>query len=217
MIGNISDLGPFGAKKFLFSNLKDFSSLGVDKDINAALASIGAFKLGEAAGPVLAEVLGPVVEAVIKDPKQAAEIARKASQIGAAVVRASSEREDTGVSVDTKTSTTKETKRDGNKIIVTTTETRTRTQTTDLDKQAEYNRKVADQLEKLGAGLPDGKIQIGNETVTVEQLKDLANSVFALLGSKGESEPINITPEEQKVPKAEDKAVPENKIPTNNK
>ncbi len=181
-----------GVNSVLFKNLglDSFSSFSNKSD---DLKNLAALAGSIAAGPALVQVLEPVVEAVLKNPQQAAEIARKASQLGAALVRGTAEPEDTGVSRTKESTTIKKEAKDGNTVTRTTTTTTTTTETIDLAKQAEYNKRVAGQIEKLGAGLPEGKIQFGDETITFEQIQDLVVSVLALLESGKAGKEIDIT------------------------
>lgn len=147
----------------------------------------------------LIQVVGPVVEAVARNPQQAAEIARQTTEVGAALIKASSKYEDTG-----RDSVSEEiTKREKKGNIVTTTTTTTTTTTRDLVRQAEYGEKVADQVEQFGAGLSKREIRLGKgEVITFNQITDLATAVTAFLKNPEEKEsaPINIG---EDTPKAE--------------
>ena len=132
-----------------------------------------------AATPVLTQVLGPVVEAIVRNPKQAAEVARQASEIVAPLIRYSAEQQEKIGDSATETTTTTRKEKNGSSVTETTTTTTKTTKTRNLADEA---RNLADQIEELGAGLPEGQIRLGdNETITFEQLQTLGKSIAGLL------------------------------------
>lgn len=150
---------------------------------------------GLSASPFIDKVIPEIIDVISENPQEAAKLARQATKILASLIKVDAGSQETnadnGVTKvsETTTTTRRESGPDGIKITKTTTTTSTTT--IDPKKQAAYQKGVADKVENFGKGLEEGKIQVGDEVVTFEELKELIATVEALLEKAGKRQNDN--------------------------
>ena len=192
--GNNSPFSPFLLKGIIGG--PDLSGLFNKTTPEAvALASVASVLTGPA-GKVLTDAIEHVGQAVAADPQGAAKLLREATQLTLPVIQEIQRLDsaDDGTKTVVETTTTVKTEREANRSKTTKTTTTTRERTTDPVKQQEKLNNDLEVVQKLVDGLEDGKIQIGDSTVTFNQLTELATSLIKFLdkGSKKEEASIDI-------------------------
>lgn len=169
-----------------------FSNLGALDNISRRQFLDPFLLAGLSAAPYLGEALPVLGNVVCENPQEAARLARLATKIIASLIRVDADsqeaRADDGVTKvsETTTTTRRESGPDGIKITKTTTNTSTTT--IDPKKQAQQQRKFADSVETFGRELGEGKIQLGDQSVTFQDVKELFDILQILLGKVGEKE-----------------------------
>ncbi|GEM_PF-6968614 len=156
-----------------------------------ALASI----LAGPGGELLNEAAGQVIKAIAADPKEAARLLREATQLAVPVIKEVSKVDsDDGTTTVVETTTTVRTEKRANYSKTTSTKTTTKERTTDPVKQQEKLGRDLEIIQKLVDGLEGGKIQVGNSSLTFEQIQGLVKSLIQFLekGNAKEEPPIDI-------------------------
>ena len=164
-----------------------------------ALASI----LAGPGGEVIANAFEQVGNAVAADPKEAARLLREATQLAVPVIKEVAKIDnDDGTTTVVETTKTVRTERRANYSKTTTTQTTTKERTTDPVKQQAKLERDLGTIQKLVDGLEDGKIQVGNSSLTFEQIQGLAKALIAFLekGNRKEEPPIDIGGEKTEPP-----------------
>lgn len=167
-----------------------FKGLGSDPAA-LALASV----LAGPGGELLSNAAEQVIKAVTADPKEAARLLREATQLVVPVIKEVSKFDsDDGTSTVVETTTTVRTERRANYSKTTTTKTSTKERTTDPVKQQEKLGRDLAIVQKLVDGLESGKIQVGDSSLTFDQIQELVKSLIQFLekGSVKEEPPIDI-------------------------
>lgn len=174
-------ISPLGSPFSNFPNTGGIEKLGIPKDALFAASTIVGLASGLKGDPIV-RFIESVARSIKTDPQTAAELAREVTQLGAAVIRAGAKDLETNA-VNTQpfieeTTTTKrvEIGEGGVKKVKTTTTTVTE-KTTDPKAEAAKARIAAQQIEQLGSGLVDGKINIGDETFTFPQIAKLLSLI----------------------------------------
>lgn len=181
--------------------------LGTSTQISPEEAAL----IGLLAGPggeILGKAVEGVVNAVTADPKGAAKLLREATQLAVPLIQEGNKlgSVDDGVATVTETAKTirKERRNGYSKTTKTTTETRERT-IDSVQQQKKLEQDLAT-VQQLVDGLEDGRIQIGDATVTFDQIQGLVKSLIELL-AKGnpQEEPIDIGGSDETASGNEDK------------
>lgn len=170
----VNSIFPGGLPYGLYKSL----NTSTDPELQAVLAASTLLAQPEVLEPV-AKAATQVLKAVASNPQEAAELARKASEAIFPLIKGINRVSSVDDGVSSVTETTKTTRREktptGTKTVTTTTTTTEKT--VDREKQQKRLEHDLNTTQVLINGLGEGKIQVGDEAITFDQVEQLVEQL----------------------------------------
>lgn len=163
---------------FLPSGLYKSLNTSSDPELQALLAASTLLAQPETL-ELIGKAVAPVVQAIASNPQEAAKLAREASGVIFPLIKGVNKvgLVDDGTTSVTETTTTTRREKRPNGSRTTTTKITTTDRTIDPEKQQKKLEHDLRTVEDLFKGLEEGKIQVGDESVTIDQVKKLVGSL----------------------------------------